>query len=191
MNDKEALGLMRQNNPKGIEFLHRKYYSRLRNAILFIKNKPISEALADEICNQTFLQFYQTIKYFKQHCNVLTWLSKLAIQETSKILKKEKIATKNPLAKNEFENFFLDNEILEKNDCYQYCIRTFISSNTTPAYKKCLDNLTFLYEGYSIEEIAKKMKRTFSATTTFLSSCRKTFKQDSLLKKCWEDCNKN
>jgi len=191
MNDKEALKLMRKNNQKGLEFLHRKYYSRLRKAILSIKKKSVSETLADEICNQTFFQFYHTIKYFKEDCSVLTWLSTLAIQEANKILRKPIIVSKNPLANNELDQFFLDAENLDKQECYQYCIRVHMAYNTNKLYKNCLKNLTFLYEGASIEEIAKKMKRTFSATTTFLSNCRKTFKQDSLLNECWEDCNKN
>ncbi len=191
MNDKEALKLMRKKNPKGLVFLHRKYYSRVRKAILSIKNKYISDALADEICNETFFQFYQTIAYFKEECNVLTWLNRLAYQETIKKLRTIIPHNKDPLADNPLETFILENENLEKQECYQYCIREHIASNTNKLYKNCLKNLTFLYEGHSIEEIAKKMKRTFSATTTFLSSCRKTFKQDSLLNKCWEDCNKN
>ncbi len=190
MNDKEALKLMRKNNPKGLEFLHRKYFRRVRKAILsLLKNKPLKELLADDICNDTFFQFYQTITYFKEKCSVLTWLNKLAYQETLKTLRKNEPHNKDPLADNPIEKFLSEVEELDKQDCYQYCIRVHIASNTNTLYKNCLTNLTFLYEGASIEEIAKKMKRTFSATTTFLSSCRKTFKQDSLLNKCWEDCN--
>jgi DNA-directed RNA polymerase specialized sigma24 family protein len=193
MNDKEALKFMRKNNPKGLEFLHRKYSRRVRTSILFLlKNKQFDiDSLVNDICNDTFFQFYQTITYFKEKCSVITWLNTLAYQETIKTLRKIDPHNQNPLANNPIEKFILETENFEKQDCYQYCIRTYISSNTTPIYKNCLDNLTFLYEGYSIEEIAKKMKRTFSATTTFLSSCRKTFKQDSLLNECWEDCNKN
>jgi len=193
MNDKQALKLMRKNNPKGLEFLHRKYYRRVRTSILFLlKNKQYDiDSLANDICNDTFFQFYQTIKTFKEKCSVITWLNKLAYQETLKTLRKKDPHNKDPLADNPIEKFILENENLEKQDCYQYCIRVHIASNTNKLYKNCLKNLTFLYEGASIEEIAKKMKRTFSATTTFLSSCRKTFKQDSLLNKCWEDCNKN
>jgi DNA-directed RNA polymerase specialized sigma24 family protein len=192
MNDKEALELMRKNNPKGLEFFHRKYYRRVKKSILsLLKNNPLKDLLVDDICNDTFFQFYQTIRYFKEQCSVLTWLNTLAYQETIKKIRIQNPHNKDPLADNPIEKFILETENFEKQDCYQYCIRTYISSNTTPIYKNCLDNLTFLYEGYSIEEIAKKMKRTFSATTTFLSSCRKTFKQDSLLNECWEDCNKN
>lgn len=191
MNDKEALELMRKNNPKGLEFFHRKYYRKLRKAILSIKGRPISEALADEICNQTFFQFYQTITYFKENCSVLTWLSTLATQEASKILKIENALSHNPLAKNEIDTFILEMEKIEKDDCYQYCIRTHIASNTNPLYKNCYDNLMFFYKGHSIKETSQKMKRSSSATTTFFSNCRKTFKQISSFKKCWEDCNKN
>ncbi|WP_069471630.1 RNA polymerase sigma factor [Candidatus Marithrix sp. Canyon 246] len=191
MNDKEALELMRKNNPKGLEFLHRKYYSRVRKAILSIKKKPISEASADEICNDTFFQFHHTIKGFKEQCSVLTWLGTLAIQETSKRLRKEKFMIKNPLAKNEIDIFFLEMEKLEKDDCYQYCIRTNIAYNTNPLYKNCYDSLMFFYKGHSIKETSQKINRSLSATTSFFSNCRKTFKQISSFKECWEDCNKN
>jgi DNA-directed RNA polymerase specialized sigma24 family protein len=186
MNDKEALKLMRKNNSKGLEFFHRKYFSRVKKAILSIKNERINEYVADEICNDTFFQFYHTIKYFKEECSVLTWLNRLAYQETLKQLRIKKI----PIENISIDKFLEENDKLEKDDCYQYCIRTYISSNRKKLYKNCLENLTFFYQGYSIKEIAQKINRSFSATTSFLSSCRKTFKQNSLLKKCWEDCNK-
>ena len=192
MNDKEALKLMRQKNPKGLEFLHRKYFRRVKKSILsLLKNHPLKDLLVDDICNDTFFHFYQTITYFKEECNVITWLNRLAYQETIKTLRKHNPHNKDPLADNPIEKFILETEELDKQDCYQYCIREHIASNTNKLYKNCLKNLTFLYEGASIKEIGKKMNRSFSATKTFLSSCRKTFKQNSLLNKCWEDCNKN
>jgi DNA-directed RNA polymerase specialized sigma24 family protein len=189
MNDKEALKLMRKNNSKGLVFFHRKYNSRVKKAILSIKNEDINENDADEICNQTFFQFNHTIKYFKEECSVLTWLNTLAYQETLKQLRIKKIPIENISIDTPIDKFLEENDKLDKHDCYQYCIRTYISSNTKKRYQNCLENLTFFYQGYSIEEIAQKMNRSFSATTSFLSSCRKTFKQNSLLKQCWEDCN--
>jgi DNA-directed RNA polymerase specialized sigma24 family protein len=192
MNDKEALELMRKNNPKGLEFFHRKYFRRVKKSILsLLKNNPLKDLLVDDICNDTFFQFYQTIRYFKEECSVLTWLNTLAYQETLKTLRIQVPHNKDPLADNPIEKFILENEELDKQDCYQYCIRVHIASNTNKLYKNCLKNLTFLSQGASIKEIAKKMNRSTSATKTFLSSCRKTFKQDSMLNKCWEDCNKN
>lgn len=189
MNDKEALKLMRKKNPKGLEFFHRKYYSLVKKSILsLLKNHPLKDLLVDDICNDTFFQFYQTITYFKEKCSVITWLNTLAYQEAIKTLRKINPHNKDPLADNPIEKFISEIEELDKQDCYQYCIREHIASNTNKLYKNCLKNLTFLSQGASIKEIAKKMNRSFSATTTFLSSCRKTFKQDSLLNKCWEDC---
>ena len=153
--------------------------------------------MAEEICNDTFYRFYQTIHQFKEKSGVFTWLARLAHNKIVDHFKNNKNGKLKLLSlDNDFEQGlekYLELNIeleMEKDLCYERCVSNVIAKSKNTHLANCITVLIFVVQGLSIKEIAIKIDRTPNATAVFISSCRKKLSKQSNIKNCWEECKK-
>jgi len=200
MDDKTALEDMRKGSEAGFETLYKRYFPRLRSRVLqllkkYSTSKPVAD-IADEICQEVFyFGFYQNINTFKEECNVMTWLSKLAYNRTINYLVEEKnaqpttwlpnkINTEN-LQKESFEQeteetfLKMGIEVAEREEkifCYAECIGEALKkSDANDA--DCLIALIFSQQKLSIEDIAKEIGVSHKEAKAFLNRCKRKLKK--------------
>lgn len=189
MTDEQATADMRQGGHDGFATLHRRYEGRLQRYL--ISHYGLDKFLAEEICNDVFFRFYQTIQQFREEASVFTWLVRLARNKISEHWKGVKIRPKLvPLSSDdnsEEPNLYFEADI-EKNLCYERCMRNAIAKLQHSSYADCINALIFSTQGLSIKEIAIKINRTPNATGVFMTACRRRLRKNSAIKRCWEDC---
>ncbi len=82
MDSIELVNLLHHQKEKGLSYLYDKYAPALNGIIARI---VLSEALAEEVLQQTFLKIaYSIEEYDAARCSLFTWMSRIARQEALK-----------------------------------------------------------------------------------------------------------
>lgn len=206
MDDKTALEDMRNGGEAGFKILHRRYSPKLRGTVLWLlttkynTSKDRANIIADDICQETFLSFYQNIATFEEKCSVMTWLSNLARNRTidyfqkeekeqsptwlkkikAEDLQKEPVTHEKKSLEEETEEtlFEMGMEAIEQEEkifCLAECIgKALTKSDTQDA--DCLIALIFSLQKLSIEDIAKEIGKNPKETKAFLNRCKRKLK---------------
>lgn len=172
-------------NSFGILFSH--YHGDVKKEVLrLLQRYQQPSNRADDICQETFLQFCQTILQFEGICSVKTWLYKLAfykvlhyLEDLRKRPPEERLPDKDELPNEDEiigENFVEDPDI-EKEHCFQKCWQKAIKKMLGAKEGDCTIVLIYFYQGLSIEEIAAKMELTPKATERLLTRCQKKLQE--------------
>ena len=187
MSDQQAIADMYRRGQQGFITLHRRYSSRLKKTLMYSAHQLDAET-SDEITNDTFLTFYKNIALFEQRCSVFTWLCRLADNEVRHYWQKQnRLKRQIPEKIIQLETVVLP-EIVEKDLCFERCMRKAIIQFQQSNESTCLMALKLLVEGLSIYEIAQQLNRTPNATSVFLTACRKKLRKSPLLQRCWQEC---
>ena len=184
MTDKQAIADICEGGQKGFAILHRCYEGRLKKYLISRYN--VDKSISEEICNGTFFKFYKTINQFREESSVFTWLIKLASHEISDYFAKIRRAL--PPSDNKIKYDIKFEPEIEKDLCYERCMRNVIAKIKNSSYANCIKVLIFFTQEQSIKEIAIKINRTPNATAVFMTSCRQKLQKNRDIKRCWEDC---
>ncbi len=177
--DRQALAAIRRGDEKGLKDIYRQYKSKLKIRLLH-KRHPLSEELAEDICDRVFFHFFKKIRLYEERGGVFAWLWKLASDD--KIMRDIKKETKRKNQEEPLDDFndLEDTSIqeMEKESYYDECIRKAFErlKRGSEIEQKCYRALTLRIEGVSIKEIAKEIGKTEGATRAFLCNCRKRLK---------------
>ncbi len=175
---------MRIGRHWGLEILYKRYAHELKKRLM--ARYDVAEPLADEVCNTVFFRFYQKIKQFRGEYSVYIWLCTLAHNELINRLREMARRPEDPLLLSEEQE--ANPHDMEKELCYERCVRQATKQAENGPHAECLQALTLSSRGLSIEEIVKVMGRTAGAMRYFLTECRKKLRQHPAFKRCWKDC---
>ncbi len=215
LTDDQAVQKMRLGESNGFEVVYKRHQGRLRKYIArllwrlknsldrnnVIPNLEFRE-WADDIGQQTFLNFFRTVHSFKGDCSVYTWLCRIAHNQAFNRLRDElkqrgheiSVATLKKLLRldEEASTEWTDEDILsrvseqmgrdiEDDLHYERLLKKLLNQvqreKNAEYLNECLTALTTWANEVSIEDIATKLNRTPGATRVFLTTCRKKLKE--------------
>ncbi len=154
----------------------REFYERYKKGLFgFILGRVQDKKDAEEILQDTLLSAIDSLALFSKRSSLFTFLCGIAKHEISDYYKKRKIKT---IVFSRFENwqFFVDkslrpDEALMKRELERKIERTL--RRILPRYRGLI-KLKYI-EGFSVKEIAKKLKVTEKSVESALFRARKAF----------------
>jgi len=197
---KQTLTLLAQGDEQAASELFKTYAPKIR---LFIRLKfQFSPEDVDDILAETFLRFFRSIikQQYRQDANIQTYLSKIAYNESLRLIEKHKAENQQRVHGNWEEIASLLDQQISPDDpkkalLYQQCIDCLTHSlddfsqdtRDLNKAKDCITALTLKIEGWSIKEIAQTLQRSESASKQLLYSCRQRLRP--YLKTCQALCD--
>jgi len=156
MEDKEAIVKIKNGEIDAFSFIVRNYTSRIHN---YISMKLFDKLETDDLVQNVFLSFYKAIPRFEISKPILPYL----FQITKNELKMYYRAKKQTVSLNEDIKVIDEKEIFSEAD-YQDILRVL------PKNEKKI--FQWIYEGYSYEEIAKKINKPTNTIKTLVRRAR-------------------
>jgi RNA polymerase sigma factor (sigma-70 family) len=204
MDDKEALDDIKKGGEQGFLVLYRKYVESLQ-AHLIAKHR-IPKDDVEDVLQDIFVKFLNSLPGFRRDCSVLTWLywitKSVATDYWRKKQKQGYPIPENHISLDDQDSYDSIDSLLNQfyqsppekgpNDLdIQICLeRAFEQLQRQGAKKKshldCLIALIFKEQGFTIAEISEKINKTNDATRRYLSNCRKKLREYQPIKDCWE-----
>ena len=183
---------------QGFTVLYKRYSTRVYNHLN--ANYKFPDTQIEDITGEVMMKFYQTIKTYREDCNIYTWLCKIAHytaidyfrskegkqQKNTDLLSSLESTDGNSVLPEGIQSW----EDIERGICLERCL-TEALAQTEKKDEECYKALTLKAFGSSDPEIAKVLKRTVNATKVFIYNCRKKLQQKPILQACRTDCLSN
>jgi RNA polymerase sigma factor (sigma-70 family) len=165
-NDQRAVADIKRGGQEGLKYIYDCYGAKL--VAYYLRRYPqLDKSDAEDILQDCFLRFYKSIDHYQpEKSKVYTYLATIYQNCCIDFLKNKSIySSLDGLEEESFDVSF--EELYQLHQIWQ---------QFTAKHQKCADALTLQLDGKYIEEIANALGRSQTATTTFLSECRKKLK---------------
>ena len=189
MDDQAALEDMRNGGQKGFTVLYKRYVKSLRSRL--IAKHQIPADAVDDVLQDSFLKFINTIHGFKGDCSVSTWLHLIAHSVAMDFLRgrgdtvsTETVDIDALLELLSTEQFKQEQHDLDIQMCLERAWAQLERDGSKASLFNCLKALTFQAQGSSIQDIAEEIGRTPDATRRYLSDCRTKLGQYQPIQRC-------
>ena len=156
MNDRQAIEKIKNGEIEAFSFIVRNYTNRIHN---YISMKLFDKSEVDDLVQNVFLSFYKAIPHFEIDKPILPYL----FQITKNELKMHYRAKKLTIPLDEDIKIVDEKEVFSEAD-YQDVL------SLLPGEEKKI--FQWIYEGYSYEEIAKKINKPTNTIKTLVRRTR-------------------
>jgi RNA polymerase sigma factor (sigma-70 family) len=183
-------------NEKNFIILYKKYVKSLRYHLICKYHIPMDAV--DDVLQEIFFKFFKNFESFRQDCSIPTWLNKIAqtvvIDYWRKNAKEDNSVNYNEDYNDDteqntelFDIIKLKSQSEEDHRHLQICleqIKIHLKREGKTELLNCLEALLWQQEGLSIQEISEKIGKSYDATKTHLSQCKKKLAQYPLIQEC-------
>ncbi|MCP4696364.1 MAG: hypothetical protein GY862_05905 [Gammaproteobacteria bacterium] len=213
--DREPLADMHRGGKtgdEGLAILYRRYAAKLTDHLHYAPRYlkyQISLETAEEICDDTFIDFHKNIGRYKENCSVETWLRTIIHNKLmdyirrgsqyKQMLREQKAQKLNNallriLWQNGLADAFLFAEKISQADierdiCFKECMEKMLDAMQDGPDAGCYKALTCQALCASMQEAAEKLGKSLNATKVFLATtCRKKMRENTMMRDCIKEC---
>jgi RNA polymerase sigma-70 factor (ECF subfamily) len=170
--EKELVQKIISRDEKSLFHLYKTYHKQLHN---FIYKKLQDHQLAEEIAQDVFLEFIESLRDFRYQCSLKTFLFTIARNKSIDYMRKKKIKkilfSALPSFVVEGLSAVLPDDTLEKKVVEEKIEDTL---HTLPREYQLILRLKYI-ENKSVEYIAENLVKTFKSTESLLFRARRAF----------------
>lgn len=171
VSEKELVQKIISRDEKALHSLYKTYYRSLYN---FVYKKLGDKSVTEEIVQDTFIHFLESLRDFRYQCSLKTFLFTIGRNKAIDYIRKKKI---KKILFSALPSFIVEglasvvDDSLEKKELQQKLESTF---DELPHEYQLILRLKYL-EGKSVHHIAGVLSKTFKSTESLLFRARKAF----------------
>lgn len=184
------------DDPNDFTFLYKKYVKSMRYHLICKYHIPMDAV--DDVLQDIFFKFFKNIESFRKDCSIPTWLNKIAetvvidywrknAKENNSVNYNEDYNDDTEQDSQLFDIIKLKSQSEEDHRHLKICleqIKVHLEHEGKTELLKCLETLLWQQEGLSIQEISEKIGKSYDATKTHLSQCKKKLAQYPPIQEC-------
>lgn len=171
-SEKDIIQSIINQDERSLHILYQKYHPQIFG---FIFKKIPQKHIAEEITQDIFIQFLEGLRDFRFECSIKTFLYAIARNKTIDYMRKKRI---KQVLFSHLPSFVVEglscvvmNDELERKELQE---KLEVTMNELPHDYRLILRLKYI-ENKSVQEISKKLVKTFKSTESLLYRARKAF----------------